>query len=160
MAYYGDYYDRIDDHDPPPERHWRPMTTAQLPPDLRILVTGSRTWPDAEYVAATLVKLIEEFPDRTFTIVHGGARRGVDRMADFVARLHGWLVEVHPADWDSLGFAAGPARNREMVNAGADLCLAFIHQYSAGATHCAGAARLAGIEVRIYRWEEVCQSKK
>jgi hypothetical protein len=36
----------------------------------------------------------------------------------------GVTVEPHLADWKGLGNIAGPTRNREMVESGADLCIA------------------------------------
>jgi hypothetical protein len=45
---------------------------------------------------------------------------------------------------------AGLARNRLMVELGADICLAFVRNGSRGASHCAALAEEAGIPVRRY----------
>ena len=47
-------------------------------------------------------------------LLHGGAR-GADRAIGRAARLLGWTVEVLPADWRRYGRAAGPIRNRELL---------------------------------------------
>ncbi len=62
----------------------------------------------------------------------------------------GATVEVHPADWERHGKAAGVIRNRVMVDKGADLCLAFIRNQSRGASHCAGLAEDSGIATRRF----------
>lgn len=54
-------------------------------------------------------------------------------------------AEVHPADWALDGRRAGLVRNAVMVATRPDLCLAFIHNHSPGATHCATLAERAGI---------------
>lgn len=85
------------------------------------------------------------------TLVHGACPRGVDRFADIWAcRTVGVTVERYPANWREHGKAAGPKRNEAMVELGANLCLAFIHNGSRGATHCAQIAEAAGIEVRRF----------
>jgi hypothetical protein len=115
---------------------------------LRILVTGSRVWTDREAIRSALARAGREagaHPQQV-TVVHGGAR-GADQLAGEVAARFGCTVEIHPADWDAHGRAAGPLRNAAMVNLGADVCLAFIQDGSRGASHCAGLAEQAGIRV-------------
>lgn len=112
----------------------------------RVLVTGSRTWDDAGVIAGALAKHYREGA----VLVSGACPRGADALAEEYWRLLGGLVERHPADWEHFGKRAGPRRNAQMVNAGADLCVAFIRDGSAGASHCAGLARAAGIPTEIY----------
>jgi hypothetical protein len=112
----------------------------------RILVTGSRTWEDAGVIAGVLAGHYREGA----VLVSGACPRGADVLAEEYWGLLSGKVERHPADWDRFGKRAGFRRNAEMVNAGADICLAFIRDQSRGASHCAGLARAAGIPVEIY----------
>lgn len=121
---------------------------------MRILVTGSRFWDDWPLIRDALIEVWNEFgrPDDV-TVVHGGAM-GADTIADVEATLNGWRVEVHPAKWSLFGKKAGILRNVEMVDSGADICLAFIKDNSRGATHCASYAESKGTPVRRYRVED------
>lgn len=121
---------------------------------MRVLVTGSRDWPDHELVWDVLYGVLGQHG--LFTLVHGDCPTGVDHQADTWAYEVGLdlsdNIERHPADWKGPNKrGAGFARNAEMVNLGADLCLAFIHNESEGATHCSELAEKAGIETRIFR---------
>jgi hypothetical protein len=113
----------------------------------RILITGSRTWIDNTRIRDALADAYRRFPDAV--LVHGDAR-GADRIAAGIWRRGGLPTEAHPADW-TRGRGAGMARNRHMVDLGADVCLAFIRQHSRGATHCAALAEAAGIPTCRYR---------
>jgi len=124
---------------------------------MRILVTGSRDWTD-EYAISTAIHeawVGAGFPAQV-TIVHGACPTGADAIATRVATRAGFAVEKHPANW-SAGRAGGPARNKAMVELGADITLAFIGpctsprckvrtaHNSHGATGCAKLAEAAGI---------------
>lgn len=117
----------------------------------RLLVTGSREWKDELVVAREVYAAWRELSPHTLpgltTLVHGGAT-GADTIAGRFAHCWGWPVEVHAADWNRYGKRAGYVRNAEMVNLGADLCVAFILDGSKGATMCADLAEKAGIPVR------------
>ena len=135
----------------------------------RLLVTGSREWTDRQKIVAELERARVEIGDDTI-LVHGDAR-GVDRLAAHLWHCTwGLPAEDYPADWYApcraeckpnhrrarfaggrkMCPAAGMYRNAEMVALGADLCLAFILDKSAGATGCARLARKARIPVRTF----------
>lgn len=108
----------------------------------RVLITGSRDWTDELAIIDAITNIA--IPPSAWTLVHGDSR-GADRIgASFAAGL-GMTVEAHPADWDRYGRSAGFRRNAEMVNLGADVCLAFIRDDSRGATMTADMAEKAGI---------------
>jgi hypothetical protein len=140
----------------------------------RILVTGSRDWADYKAVARELVRYISEnsvlrndsfgypvdWDTQGWVIVHGACPTGADHWADEYA-ISNWIeVERHPADWALHGPAAGPRRNTEMVDEGADVCIAFVKEcvrpfckrpkphWSHGTSDCIRKAEAAGIEVR------------
>jgi hypothetical protein len=131
----------------------------------RVLVTGSRDWSDSERIWEALKRIDNEsgIPDYII-LMHGGAK-GADTIAAKYAKWGlGWTVHEFPAEWNTHTEAcpdwhdglkvckmAGHRRNAEMVNYGADICLAFIKNNSPGATGCARLAENAGIPVRYYR---------
>lgn len=122
---------------------------------MRILVTGSRGWADERFVRYQLFCRLVGW-DEPLTIVEGACEGSPDETAYAWAMEQGKAgrkvtAERHPADWKSLGKRAGFARNAEMVGLGADLCLAFIRNYSPGATNCANLAAAHGIPTRIFR---------
>lgn len=113
----------------------------------RVLVTGSRNYDDKSNLFDALADQYEP----GMIVVHGGAR-GADTLAgEWVKKMQtlGYQVvaEVHPADWDRHGKSAGVIRNQDMVDAGADVCLAFPEGESRGTRHCMKAAKKAGIPV-------------
>ncbi len=119
----------------------------------RILITGSRTWESREAIYLAIFNWVKENcpVQEEIIVVHGDASRGADRLAREIARSVSWAEEEsHPADWESNGKAAGFIRNQDMVDLGADVCLAFIRNGSKGATHTAGQAVKAGIPVIRY----------
>ena len=175
---------------------------------MRVLVTGSRTWPNRDAVRRALDECLR-VADTGLVVVHGACGKGPDAMAalwvEQWARKDAFVVaEAYPAPWTArckaqchpnhrrcqaklnqgieddhshicagrgghgphqcticgLGWrqpeyvntcpAAGIYRNNFMVSLGADMCLAFIMDSSAGATHCSDAANRAGIDTIVF----------
>lgn len=126
---------------------------------MRVLITGGRDWKDYWTVNDAILDacswqekiglLGDDFDPGSITIIHGNAR-GADTMAGEVASVHRMNVDVYPARWDIYARAAGPIRNQEMVDTGADICLAFLMKGSTGTADCIKRARKAGIPVTIY----------
>lgn len=115
----------------------------------RVLITGSRTWTDHTPIHAALTDLHAEHPG--MVLVSGACAQGADAIGERWAVLSGVPIERHPAQWRRYGKAAGPRRNTEMVQLGAQQVLAFVKGGSRGASHCARIAEQAGLTVR--RWE-------
>ncbi len=123
-------------------------------PTARLLITGSRNFGDQGHVDIALMrtalkdarrKLHDAGFDR-IVLVHGAAR-GADQLAAAVGKSMGFILEPHPAQWSVHGKAAGPIRNKEMVDLGADLMLAFPRGASRGTRGCMQLAAEAGIEI-------------
>lgn len=131
-----------------------PGAVSGLP--VRVLVTGSRDWPQPRTVWAALDAVAAEHAGQTLTVVHGACKTGADAHAAVWcgrARDAGWdvLEEPHPADWTQHGNAAGPIRNRAMVEAGADVALVFLGPGPSKGTRGTLALAIgAGIPVRRY----------
>lgn len=113
---------------------------------MRILVTGSRDVSDrdAAMVRRVLAIFGEKFEDGSYYIV-GCCPSGVDSI---VRRCYPDSL-VCSADWDQHGRSAGPIRNQQMVDHGADLCLAFPGPNSKGTRDCMARARVALIPVLV-----------
>lgn len=119
---------------------------------MRILVTGSRNWTDAETIRHAIFRELYEMkcPHNLAALIHGVCPTGADSIADEYATAFGMHVVRHPANWMLYGNAAGFRRNAEMVQAGADVCLAFIKDRSRGASMTADLAERAGIPTVRY----------
>lgn len=126
-------------------------------PAWRVLVTGSRSWPDKFAVWRMLNEQARyaEAHDLPVVVVegqcpHGGADHFAEQWAK-AAQARG--LPVHhdpvPANWVALGKRAGPFRNQVMVDRGADICLAFPTQESRGTWDCVRRAEAAGIPVKV-----------
>ena len=117
---------------------------------MRILVTGSREFDNEDTIWEALGGFLGD-PSRTHMLVHGAAR-GADELARTIWTANGEFEEPHPADWGLYGKAAGSIRNQEMVDAGANVCLAFYKKGAGnrGTADCVRRAKLAGIPVREF----------
>lgn len=143
---------------------------------MRILVTGSRDWDDQDVIAEAIHDqwrhLTADDCHERVVVVHGDCPTGADRIADDLYRAAStqelyvrgprFYLERHPADWDKYGKRAGFIRNDQMVQLGADICLAFIKSCNSpncseelphgshGATMTADLAEKAGIPVKRF----------
>jgi predicted Rossmann-fold nucleotide-binding protein len=110
---------------------------------MRVIICGGRDFEDADRLyhfmdAANAARCITK-------VVHGGAR-GADSLGGQWAIAREIEVEVFPADWRTLRSRAGPIRNQQMADAGADACIAF--PGGTGTADMCRRAQAAGIEVR------------
>ena len=112
---------------------------------MRVLVCGDRYWSDADLILARLAQF-----NPGDVVIHGGAN-GADTIAGMCAQKLGHNVEVFRADWNTYGRAAGPIRNRVMLDTKPDLVIAFHDCIAAskGTRDCTTEAKKRGISVEL-----------
>ena len=112
---------------------------------MRILVCGDRNWTDREAITRELLRY-----DSTSVVVHGMCR-GADVMAAESCKMLGMHFEGYRADWERYGRAAGPIRNKQMLDTGIHLVLCFHNDIgnSKGTANMMKQAIACGIEVKI-----------
>lgn len=91
---------------------------------MKVLVCGGRDYGDINYVVGVL-DTIHTVEGPISAIIHGNAP-GADTIAGAWAMSRDVEMEVFPAHWDLHGRAAGPIRNKQMLEEGGpDLVVAF-----------------------------------
>jgi hypothetical protein len=116
----------------------------------RVLVCGGRDYQDERAVHEALTRLHQ---DRTISfVIHGacvdreGNLTGADRWAETWAIKNEVPYCGMPARWTAEGHAAGPIRNRRMLEKGRpDVVLATLG--GTGTEHMKSEARKAGVKV-------------
>lgn len=87
-----------------------------------VQVTGDRNWTDRVRIERALDRLAADIPWMSHgvatlvTLRHGNAR-GADLLFAEAAEALGWQVVPYRAEWEKYGRAAGPIRNKQMVEA-------------------------------------------
>ena len=116
---------------------------------MRILVCGDRSpkrWGIEDY-QQWIYDCLDKFHSLNMvdSVVEGDAP-GVDRIAGYWARKNGLTNLKFPADWEKYGTAAGPIRNKQMLDEGKpDLVVAF--PGGKGTANMVKLAEEAGIKV-------------
>lgn len=110
---------------------------------MRVLVCGSRHFKDYALLSSKLSEIcISE-------LIHGAAR-GADTLAGRFAEERGIPVKSFPADWATYGKAAGPIRNKQMLDEGQpELVVAFRYSGSRGTQNMIDQAEKAGVPVKV-----------
>lgn len=117
-----------------------------------ILVTGSRAWIDGALIFSKIhalsgVTLVIEGGNRPR--IQDGQLTGADRFAYMAAKQLGIPTCTAKANWRLHGKAAGPIRNRVMLDLKPDIVLAFCLDSSRGTMDCVEEARRRGIPVDL-----------
>lgn len=123
----------------------------------KILVTGDRNWTDKDLIRKALAEWLQPGD----TVIHGGAK-GADSLASEVA--YEWddvQVVEYAAQWEAFGPAAGPIRNRRMLDERPHVVLAFHDnpEQSKGTRDCVLVARARGFWVFLYQHADPATSR-
>lgn len=118
---------------------------------MRVIICGSRTWTDERLLKQVIDDLREK--DSLVQIIHGGAR-GADRLAGDYAKRCSLEVSEYVAQWGLYGKAAGPIRNKQMLDEGTpDLVIGFLDRplrESVGTRNMLEQAARRGVPLRYY----------
>ncbi len=125
-------------------------TAPRRPPESYVVVvTGSRYVTTRPEITDALDQLFE-IHEHNLLLVSGEAT-GVDATVCNWARKHKVLHEKWNANWRKFARAAGPLRNRAMLDAGCDEVLAFPLGESRGTYNCITEAKRKNLPVRIFK---------
>lgn len=111
-----------------------------------VLVTGDRTW-DAKHI---IMQVLQEL--KPSKVIQGGAL-GADTLARMCAAVLKIPCKEYVAEWNVYGRAAGPKRNKQMLDDGKpDLVVAFHDnlEKSKGTKNMIMIANRHGVPVHLY----------
>jgi hypothetical protein len=123
----------------------------------RVICTGSRDWEGA-WATERIGEVLQSVWAMTTTLGvqlvlrHGDCPTGADAIVDrWGRRRSGVAVETYQANW-TLGRSAGPRRNQDMVNDGAEMCIGFHRNNSLGTWDCLQRAIADNIPTFVIPW--------
>ena len=119
---------------------------------LKIIICGGRHFNDYPLLKSIVDKqLIEHTILPSETEIVSGHCEGADMLGEQYAKEHGCALHIFPAEWTKYGKAAGPIRNKEMVDyiASADksLVIAFVSNNTRGTKNTVAQAKKLNIPV-------------
>lgn len=88
----------------------------------KVVIGGCRDYTDYVFFKSRLDEILKNEKDKI--IIISGHCSGVDLMGERYAAENGFNVEIFLPEWKKYGRAAGPIRNKKMVEC-ADLVIAF-----------------------------------
>lgn len=86
-----------------------------------VLVCGSRDYTNESYIHGFLDTVFKD--EKTENIIVEGEAPGADSIARNYGEKKGYEVRKFPADWKTHGKAAGPIRNKQMLDENPDISL-------------------------------------
>ena len=120
--------------------------------DYRVIIAGCRNF----YNYVTLKERCEYYLQNKMkthnVIIVSGHAPGADSLGEKFAADHNLKCELHPADWERHGRAAGPIRNEEMAEV-SDALIAFWDGKSRGTRSMIEIARRKGLQVAVVRYD-------
>lgn len=126
--------------------------------ETRIIVCGGVDFDDYGLLKTKLDELLPKFEN--VRLISGHAR-GADSLGERYAAENGIPVQVFPAEWTKYGKAAGPIRNKAMLNYAKEettVVVAFWNGKSRGTADMLKQAKSGGAECVVFFYEQ--QDKK
>lgn len=120
--------------------------------DYKVIIAGGRHFQDYEILKEKADYYLQSKLSTHNVIIVSGHASGADSLGERYAEERGLKVELHPADWNKHGRAAGPIRNAEMAET-SDALIAFWDGQSRGTKNMIDLAKSKGLKVAIVRYD-------
>lgn len=117
---------------------------------MRIVIAGSRGFQDYALLEQTLVRILDKQIEPVELV--SGHAKGADLLAERFAKENDLPIHIIKPDWKTYGQAAGPIRNRQMLDYAMEelsLVVAFWDGKSKGTKNTIDTAKSLGIPVEI-----------
>lgn len=118
--------------------------------DYKVIIAGCRDFNDYAILKDKCEFYLQNKMRTHNVIVVSGHASGADSLGEKFAQEHNLQCELHPADWERHGKAAGPIRNKEMADV-SDALIAFWDGNSRGTKSMIDLAQRKGLQVAIVR---------
>lgn len=117
---------------------------------MRVVIAGGINFNDYEMLCEKVSELLE---GRDHITIISGHARGADSLGERYAKEHGMDLYVIEAEWKKYGKAAGPIRNRKMLQYAMEdepMLIAFWNGTSRGTWNTISTAKKMGIETHVF----------
>lgn len=117
---------------------------------MRIVIAGSRGFEDYALMEKTLDRILDKQIEPVELV--SGHAKGADLLAERFAKENDLPIHIIKPDWKTYGRAAGPIRNRQMLDYAMEelsLVVAFWDGKSKGTKNTINTAKSLGIPVEI-----------
>ena len=121
--------------------------------DYRVIIAGGRDFINYLIVKERCEYYLQNKIKTHNVIIVSGHASGADSLGEKFAAYHNLQCELHPANWELYGKAAGPIRNEEMAKV-ADALIAFWDGKSPGTKSMISLARRKGLQVAVVRYDQ------
>ncbi len=116
---------------------------------LRVVIAGCRHYSNYNEAKSFIEENLNDlFFNNGSVIILSGGCKGADALGERYATEKNLQIEKHIAHWDLYGRAAGPKRNKEMVDS-CDRIICFWDGISKGTQSTINYAKTAGKDIRI-----------
>lgn len=109
----------------------------------RVIIAGCRDYTNYDEARGFIEYCIETFQVKGTLVLLSGRCRGADQLGERFAKENGWTIEQYPAEWKKYGRAAGPIRNKKMIDE-CDVVICFWNGKSKGTGSLIQYAKEAG----------------
>lgn len=115
---------------------------------MRLIIAGSRTYNNYTFFVEKMEFFMKDVKEEVVLLC--GEAKGVDTMGRMYALEAGWEILSFKPQWDLLGKAAGPLRNKEMAEQ-ATHCICFWDGVSRGTASMIEFAKQYNLKLRVVR---------